>query len=1130
MSSDDDLGSFIDPNNITSTNTYESTIVDSFQKGQNAGTIAKSIEDTKNAIVLIKSKLANATLNGNSSLIEKYQKQLDEETAKLEDLQNLPTDYAVNLDLSVENNSNENFNQLPEQNDELMKYWHYKVMHTSFAGKDSINLTIDDSDLNVFISRTAFIKDHCEPYTEITQIKDNLVIPKAIWNSLYPHQKVAVEWLWEKWNDKHGGIEGDEMGLGKTAITCCFLQSLQFSNILKNPILILSPLTVTQQWIRELHIWCPQFRSILLHSTRANRQVSQESLLEHIDLYPTVIVTNYETLRRESVADLMMEIEWGAVICDEGHKIRNYKTIIAQLVKKLPSMFHLAITGTPIQNSLVELWSLFDFAVPNLLGSIACFDREFAGPIKRGGFSNANPMDVLKAYKLAVALRDLIKPYILRRLKKDVNVQLPMKTEQILFLNLVPAQIQAYQDFLESTFYRRILSGECEIFVGIDFVRKICNHPCLAEPRKYKQAPELSCKLNLLTKILPQWKKQNHRVLIFSQYLRMLDFIGLLCIKMKLTFFRLDGRTPSQKRTQYIDRFNAGEKFAVIASTKVGGIGVNLTGADRVIIVDPDWNPSNDIQALQRAWRIGQKRDVAVYRLISVGTIEEKMYKKQIIKSFLSEKILSDPNQKRMFTPDTVKDLFKLDMEIEPEFLIQTDIHQQQEETENESNTHENSDEENNTYKYMINSEDEDDEESMIERYSTDGLSDEDEDVYNDRELMPNDIDSTTVDLTSSSDIESDSDEVSMSTSELTEHSIECASDDEELLNRMRLVTEPAKTDNDGQVQNSEKEMVQHLLTDGDLRHAFSIEQIFSGKTDSANLLKSQENVQKSVNSALMKLKRSTKNDDEEDDEMFQMPQTERRLRKTLLDLFKHNQKVLTSSDIAVYFKNSKEVYDAKQLRKHLRSIATLNKESHVWKLNDDYSQCLLNDQQDDHSSHKNKHHHHHNSNTNHVVRPFIDPSSAESKSRPFISLAGLTYNEPRAVDTKIEYIKSKDAKAYLDRISKDKKDEKAKKYQLFPDKKPKREIKSSEIKSHSTKVTFARIERTKGNEVFAEVVDLLNRHHGKLESSKITSYFNTLSLPKNPELLKSTLKIVAVLNKRTHIWHLKEAYKTPPP
>jgi DNA excision repair protein ERCC-6 len=542
-----------------------------------------------------------------------------------------------------------------------------------FTGDDAINLTNDDSDPTVFSGRTSFIQAHCEPYIEVHRIDESLSVPLTIWNSLFPHQRVGVEWLWGLWKDQKGGIEGDEMGLGKTAIVCVFILALVTSNLLTKPVLVLCPLTVAQQWIRELHIWCPQLRSILLHGMRTNQAISDEDILGNIEGTTSVIVTNYETLHRLKESMLLHFVDWGIVVCDEGHKIRNHESAISKLVKRLTADLRLAVSGSPIQNSLVELWSLFDFAVPGLLGTLDVFEREYADPIKAGGYTGANSFVVFRAYTAAVSLRDLIKPFLLRRVKSQVHANLPGKSEQIFFVKLTPLQERAYQKFLNSSLCRSILSGHTEAFTGIDHLRKVCNHPALLNDSSVLPEFHHSAKLVLLRKILPQWQRKSHRALIFSQYLAMLSLIETLMDVLELTYFRIDGKTGTMQRQVFMDRFNAGERFACLLSTHVGGVGVNLMGADRVVIVDPDWNPSTDNQALERAFRIGQTRDVSVYRLISVGTIEEKMYKKQIFKQFLSNKILQSPNQRQKFRPQTLRDLFSLDIQADVDNELTSD-------------------------------------------------------------------------------------------------------------------------------------------------------------------------------------------------------------------------------------------------------------------------------------------------------------------------------------------------------------------------------------------------------------------------------------------------------------------------
>lgn len=648
--SDDD--SDIDFANVKNMTEYEAEVVNSLESNDKD---KETSEDLESKMDKVQHLLSQARINGKKKDIEKYEKELENVKAKMQ----LPEKIDVDLGLSITKRDDDE-QKMPSGEDELGKYWHYKVMNKGFVGDDKIDLTIDDSDLDVYNSRNSYIRDFCEPYIEMHDIDDDIHLPKALWDSLFPHQKVALEWLTDLWKKGAGGIEGDEMGLGKTAIVSTFFHALYVSGKLKKPILVICPLTVAQQWIRELHIWCPQMHAILLHSTRANQKITIDEIISSVEETNSIIVTNYEFLQHTKDTMPLHVIDWSIVVCDEGHKIRNYQSSISRLVKKIMADFRLAVSGSPIQNNLLELWSLFDFAIPGLLGTLEIFQRDFADPIKIGGYANSSPANVFRAYKAAVTLRDLIKPYLLRRLKKNVAADLPSKSEQIFFVKLNEIQETIYRNFLNSSTCREILRGKAEFFVGIDYLRKICNHPALAD--KCSVDIHNSSKLTLLEKLLPQWEKNNHRVLLFSQYLKMLDFVELLLKSLNLSYYRIDGDTQASQRIKTMDKFNSGKRFACILSTKVGGVGVNLIGADRVIIIDPDWNPSTDSQALERAWRIGQKKPVSVFRLITIGTIEEKMYKKQIFKQFLSNKILQSPNQRRMFKPQTIKDMFTLNM------------------------------------------------------------------------------------------------------------------------------------------------------------------------------------------------------------------------------------------------------------------------------------------------------------------------------------------------------------------------------------------------------------------------------------------------------------------------------------
>ncbi|XP_071467380.1 DNA excision repair protein ERCC-6 isoform X2 [Marmota flaviventris] len=284
---------------------------------------------------------------------------------------------------------------------------------------------------------------------------------------------------------------------------------------------------------------------------------------------------------------------------------------------------------------------------------------------------------VKTAYKCACVLRDTINPYLLRRMKSDVkmSLSLPDKNEQVLFCRLTDEQQKVYQNFIDSKEVYRILNGEMQIFSGLIALRKICNHPDLFSggPKNLRGLPDdeleenqfgywkRSGKMIVVESLLKIWQKQGQRVLLFSQSRQMLHILEVFLRSQKYSYLKMDGSTTIASRQPLITKYNEDTSiFVFLLTTRVGGIGVNLTGANRVIIYDPDWNPSTDTQARERAWRIGQKKQVTVYRLLMAGTIEEKIYHRQIFKQFLTNRVLKDPKQRRFFKSNDLYELFTL--------------------------------------------------------------------------------------------------------------------------------------------------------------------------------------------------------------------------------------------------------------------------------------------------------------------------------------------------------------------------------------------------------------------------------------------------------------------------------------
>ncbi|CBI37137.3 unnamed protein product, partial [Vitis vinifera] len=573
-----------------------------------------------------------------------------------------PLKYPLPLDSEVEKNKDKKRKKkrpLPS------KKWRKIISHE----EELLEESEDTSDNLVTSSNEEVNREDIEDADDneppCVTLEGGLRIPESIFSKLFDYQKVGVQWLWELHCQQVGGIIGDEMGLGKTIQVLSFLGALHFSNMYK-PSIVICPVTLLRQWKREAKKWYQNSLDSDDEENLSSKDTKKwDSLINRVLRSQSgLLITTYEQIRLQ--AGKLLDIKWGYAILDEGHRIRNPNAEVTILCKQLQTVHRIIMTGAPIQNKLAELWSLFDFVFPGKLGVLPVFEAEFAVPISVGGYANATPLQVSTAYRCAVVLRDLIMPYLLRRMKADVNAQLPNKTEHVLFCSLTTEQRSVYRAFLASSEVEQIFDGSRNSLYGIDVMRKICNHPDLLEREHAYQNPdygnpERSGKMKVVAHVLKGWKEQGHRVLLFAQTQQMLDILENFLIAGGYVYRRMDGFTPIKHRMALIDEFNdSDDVFIFILTTKVGGLGTNLTGANRVIIYDPDWNPSTDMQARERAWRIGQTRDVTVYRLITRGTIEEKVYQRQIYKHFLTNKILKNPQQKRFFKARDMKDLFVL--------------------------------------------------------------------------------------------------------------------------------------------------------------------------------------------------------------------------------------------------------------------------------------------------------------------------------------------------------------------------------------------------------------------------------------------------------------------------------------
>jgi DNA excision repair protein ERCC-6 len=414
-------------------------------------------------------------------------------------------------------------------------------------------------------------------------------------------------------------------------------------------VLLVVPATMLQHWLSELRIWAPGLRRILVHPSGEtdglSRTVSSQLLRllaawlkkaradrvnepiddDDWDTLPWhsfcgtgyAVVTTYENLRRNP--EVWIAHPWTFLVLDEAQKIRNPDADITVTCKRIRTPHRLAMSGTPIQNDLRELWSLVDFVFPGRLGTLPTFEQEFAEPIKRGGYANASPMQVQLAYRCSLVLKDLIGPLLLRRQKKDVKEvqRMPGKTEHVLFCRLSARQRALYEAFLRSDLVSKVVRGSSALFAAITVLRKICNHTDLVcDPDKAsfesflangfinvselddssdsdsevdddgESLAERSGKLEVLSRILPLWHKQGHRVLIFCQWRKMLTIIQHFTQAQGWKFGRLDGNTNVKNRQRLVDDFNADKSyFGMLCTTRTGGVGLNLTGVRQSILL-----------------------------------------------------------------------------------------------------------------------------------------------------------------------------------------------------------------------------------------------------------------------------------------------------------------------------------------------------------------------------------------------------------------------------------------------------------------------------------------------------------------------------------------------------------------
>ncbi len=461
--------------------------------------------------------------------------------------------------------------------------------------------------------------------------EDDIEIPLSLDNILRYYQKTGYKWLKTLDNYKFGGILADDMGLGKTIQMLSIIAGYveENSDSEKRASIVICPSSLTLNWQNESQKFTNKLKTLVIRGSAQERKSQIEKMGEY-----DLVITSYDLLKRDIETYKENKYQFRFAITDEAQYLKNSNTQNAKAVKEILADTKYALTGTPIENSLAELWSIFDYIMPGYLFGYKKFKTEYEMPIVKD--NNQNAMKKLKM---------LIEPFVLRRTKKEVLTELPEKTITVLNNQMKDEQekiylnylAQAKQDLAETINLRGFEKSHIQVLAALTRLRQICCHPSLF----IKDYQEGSSKLEQCIEIIKDATEAGHKILLFSGYTSMFELIQKELEKNEITYFKLTGSTKVDERIRMVDEFNENKDIKVfLISLKAGGTGLNLTGADMVIHYDPWWNASAENQATDRAYRIGQKNNVQVYKLITKNSIEEKIYDLQQKKSELIDNVL----------------------------------------------------------------------------------------------------------------------------------------------------------------------------------------------------------------------------------------------------------------------------------------------------------------------------------------------------------------------------------------------------------------------------------------------------------------------------------------------------------
>ncbi|KAI0986645.1 hypothetical protein GJ496_009841 [Pomphorhynchus laevis] len=535
------------------------------------------------------------------------------------------------------------------------------------------------------------------------EVKVHVVVDPLLANYLRPHQREGVKFMYDcatgvRIANSYGCIMADEMGLGKTlqcvTLIWTMLKQSPDAKPTTTKAMIVAPSSLVKNWANEINKWLGNRLGLMAIESGSKQDIDNKLISftaqQNKRVVQPVLIISYETFRSHS--DLLVnDTSIDLVICDEGHRLKNLENQTYASLSALSTRRRILLSGTPIQNDLLEYFSLVHFVNSGILGTVAEFRKKYEIPILRSRESHASSDERAKGQSMLDELISIVNRCLIRRTQSLLSRYLPQKSVFVVCCRLTMCQIQCYELIVAKiTKMLDILdkSSKPTVLAFITLLRNLCNHPYLLKDKEPQVVngkstainnnlkgleipkvfdPSLSGKMLVLDRLLAVIKSTtNDKVVLISNFTQTLSLFETLCKSRGYKYVRLDGSLSMRKRSKLVDDFNSltSDLFIFMLSSKAGGCGLNLIGANRLVMFDPDWNPANDDQAMARIWRDGQRKPCLIYRLVTTGTLEEKIIQRQAHKKALSSCVVDEEGDvERHFSTDQLRDLFKLKLE-----------------------------------------------------------------------------------------------------------------------------------------------------------------------------------------------------------------------------------------------------------------------------------------------------------------------------------------------------------------------------------------------------------------------------------------------------------------------------------